>query len=41
LISNDYSAGIGVRTIEGGADSPRVFNFAWFATPVLTFTRLL
>lgn len=40
-IGNDYSAGIGVRTIEGGADVDRVFNFAWFATPVLTFTRLL
>jgi hypothetical protein len=40
-IGNDYTAGIGVRTIEGGADVPRVFNFAWFATPVLTFTRLL
>ena len=40
-LGNDYSAGIGVRTIEGGADVPRVFNFAWFVTPVLTFTRLL
>jgi hypothetical protein len=40
-IGNDYAAGIGVRTIEGGADVPRVFNFAWFATPVLTLTRLL
>jgi hypothetical protein len=40
-IGNDYSAGIGVRTIEGGADVDRVFNFAWFATPVLTITRLL
>lgn len=40
-LGNDYTAGVGVRTIEGGADVPRVFNFAWFATPVLTFTRLL
>ncbi len=36
-----YRAGIGFRTIEGGADVPRVFNFAWFATPVLTLTRFL
>lgn len=36
-----HSAGVGFRTIEGGADVPRVFNFAWFATPVLTLTRFL
>jgi len=41
FVGNDYTAGVGIRTIEGGADVPRVFNFAWFGTPVITFTRVL
>ena len=40
-VSRDQALGVGVRTIEGGANVPRVFNFTWFLSPVMTFSQKL
>jgi hypothetical protein len=33
-LTDRWSAGVGYRTIEGGADVDRVYNFAWLNAAV-------
>ena len=34
-LSKNYQLGVGVRTLEGGADNDKVYTFSWFNYAVL------